>query len=495
MRKKLFSLILALLLLFSLSAAAFAGAETAVLSSQNLSVNGEDWSEVEKYNIDGKNYFKLRDLAALLGGTEARFAVGYDAASNTVSITRGGEYEYIGTELVFVKDNSKTAVTSAQTITVDGKTISGLTVYNIGGSNFFQLRELGDLLGFAVDYDDATRTMLVESPYLPFEIYVIAKETYSRNGTNGTTAYEYDSHGRQTRTITTEGGSVYVDETAYNADGLVISEKSYINGSLSEATTYEYDSCGNLTRNDYKHLSSGYSTHYSAAYWADGKLNWTEYSDSDGFWIREEYTYDAKGDLVKQFSDFGESNATTTYTLDSESRVLNAKTVFSDGFWSNYSYTYSGDMVTREVLTTSTGYGSTVDSRYDAYGNKTYQKYSDTDGYEQIDTYDYTAEGWLKKCVIKYGGIVETTEYTYNEIGQTLTTKIYDTAGNSSQTTCKYDGYYNIIEENYVNSDGNSYTSTYTYDANGNMTSSVVTGSDGSVERYTYEWTLFTINP
>ena len=80
MKRRILTLLLALALVFSLAPAAFAGAETAQLSNQKLSFNGMDFSEVEKYNIDGSNYFKLRDVAALLDGTVAQFNVGYDNA-------------------------------------------------------------------------------------------------------------------------------------------------------------------------------------------------------------------------------------------------------------------------------------------------------------------------------------------------------------------------------------------------------------------------------
>lgn len=75
MKKRFLSLLLALALALSLATAAFAGAETAQLSSQKLRFNGADRSDVEKYNIDGSNFFKLRDLAALLDGTAAQFDV------------------------------------------------------------------------------------------------------------------------------------------------------------------------------------------------------------------------------------------------------------------------------------------------------------------------------------------------------------------------------------------------------------------------------------
>lgn len=473
MKKRLISLILALMLMFALSAVAFAGAETAVLSSQKLAVNGVDWSEVEKYNIDGKNYFKLRDIAALLDDTEAHFAVGYDAASNTVSITKGGVYEYIGTELEFTKDNSSTAVTSAQTITVDGRTVSNLTVYNIGGSNFFQLRELGDLLGFYVDYDTETRTMLVESPYLPYNMYVMTRETYNTTATSGTIVYEYNSKGLET------------------------SEKNYINGSLSEVTTYEYDRYGNETRYDYEHVSSNFSTHFSAAYRVDGQPIWRESSDSDGLWEHTDFTYDAAGNLIKEVIDYGSSVTTTTYTRDSAGRLMKERTVYSYGGWCETNCTYSGDYVTSTILTTSEGYSHNMTYRYDANGNATYIKAVDSDGYESTTTYAYNAYGQVTKQVdtqknLWGEGSTITTEYTYNDIGQELSVKTTDNVGGYSLITYKYDSNYNLIEAKYTGLN-DTMTYTYTYDENYNMISSVFTGADGIRESRTYEWKLITV--
>ena len=159
--KKLLSLVLVLVLCLALCvpAAAF----SAQLSAQNLSVNGRV-VECEKYNIDGSNYFKLRDLAMLLNGTGSQFDVGWDSVNGVVSITRNHAYTTPnGHELETGADNSATAQVSAQTILIDGVLQSDLTVYNIGGSNFFKLRELGDKLGFTVDYDQAANTAVIIS--------------------------------------------------------------------------------------------------------------------------------------------------------------------------------------------------------------------------------------------------------------------------------------------------------------------------------------------
>ena len=157
----LLALLLSLVLIIGLLPAPTLAADVA-LSPQKLTVDGRS-VDCEKYNIGGRNYFKLRDLAYLLNGTGSQFGVGYDEATSTVSIATGAPYTPNGTELAAGKDNSATARSSSQTILINGVKRSDLTVYNIGGSNFFQLRELGTALGFEVDYDAATDTAIVLS--------------------------------------------------------------------------------------------------------------------------------------------------------------------------------------------------------------------------------------------------------------------------------------------------------------------------------------------
>ncbi len=136
-----------------------AGPPKVVLSPQRIMVNGVE-ATVEAYNIGGTNFFKLRDLAALLAGTPAQFNVDYDASRNAVVATKGAAYPgAVGTDF---KDNSASAQPSPQTVFVDGAPVA-LTAYNIGGSNFFGLRELAAVFGYTVDYDAKTNTAIIES--------------------------------------------------------------------------------------------------------------------------------------------------------------------------------------------------------------------------------------------------------------------------------------------------------------------------------------------
>ena len=166
--KKLLTLVLAACLLLA-ALPLGASAYDAVLSPQKLLVNGKP-IECEKYNIDGSNYFKLRDIACLLNGTVAQFAVSYDAEANAVVIAPGLPYEPLGGELIIGADNSASTVPSPQAVWVADASVGDyMTIYNIGGSNFFRLRDLGMLLGFVVDYDAGTDTALVTSPPLKEE--------------------------------------------------------------------------------------------------------------------------------------------------------------------------------------------------------------------------------------------------------------------------------------------------------------------------------------
>lgn len=158
--KKLLPIILTLLLVCV--AVPYASAANVAVSPQNLSVDGVD-ADCDKYNIDGSNYFKLRDLAQLLSKTDSRFSISFDEQSNAVAVVSGKEYIPVGGELARGQDQSKTAVVSKQSVLIDGKAVDGLSIYNIGGNNYFKLRDLGNALGFTVDYDADSNTAIVLS--------------------------------------------------------------------------------------------------------------------------------------------------------------------------------------------------------------------------------------------------------------------------------------------------------------------------------------------
>ena len=159
------SALLAVALLLTLLAP-MAGAADVRLSSHTLKVNGQT-VPCGAYNIDGSNYFRLRDLAMLLTDTGSRFSVDYDTERDAVVIRRGAEYAPIGGELAPAPEQPEEVWRSVQPVVIDGVEHSELGAWNIDGSNYFRLRDLGDALGFRVDYDDVTRTVYLRTRFDP----------------------------------------------------------------------------------------------------------------------------------------------------------------------------------------------------------------------------------------------------------------------------------------------------------------------------------------
>ena len=131
------------------------------LSTQNLTVDGRIFF-AEGYNINGHNYYKLRDVAMMLNGTSSQFSVGYDYSTNAVTVTTGQPYTPAGGELIFDWDKSATCAIASNPMYINGSPVTPWA-YSLGGYTFLQLQEMGYLLGFNVDYDEASRTIIVTS--------------------------------------------------------------------------------------------------------------------------------------------------------------------------------------------------------------------------------------------------------------------------------------------------------------------------------------------
>ncbi|HIX90302.1 MAG TPA: copper amine oxidase N-terminal domain-containing protein [Candidatus Agathobaculum pullicola] len=138
---------------------------TAVVSSHKVTVDGEPVS-LAAYEIGGNNYFKLRDLAQALSGTAAQFEVAWNGAAQRIDLTAGTAYTPVGGELAALPTGSKAAALTKASVYL-GDTALELTAYEIGGNNYFKLRDLGAALDFAVQWDGAAQTVAIDTdaPY------------------------------------------------------------------------------------------------------------------------------------------------------------------------------------------------------------------------------------------------------------------------------------------------------------------------------------------
>lgn len=137
-----------------------ADSKKANISNVNVKI-ADSSKELSVYNIEGNNYFMLRDVAMLLKGTEKEFSIDFLSDENKIVTKINSQYVPSGSEL---KTDGKMATANATKATV-GFVHNDLDVqdlisgYNINGSNYYKLRDLGDVFDFNVAWNESTKTI------------------------------------------------------------------------------------------------------------------------------------------------------------------------------------------------------------------------------------------------------------------------------------------------------------------------------------------------
>ena len=162
MNRRILSLALALVI--ALTVYTPATATTTVTASPTAStVLVNDLRTVfEAYNINGNNYFKLRDLALALNDTGKQFEIGWDGATNAITLTSGQTYTANGNEVSGKSTSEKTAIPTTAKVFLDGKEVR-FTAYNIDDSNYFKLRDVGQAFNFGVDWDGTRNAIVIDT--------------------------------------------------------------------------------------------------------------------------------------------------------------------------------------------------------------------------------------------------------------------------------------------------------------------------------------------
>lgn len=116
----------------------------------------------ESYNIADNNYFKLRDIAAILSGTGKQFEITWDDATHQIELIQGMQYTRVGGELIAPDTGVQICQISTPKLKMNQLNIS-LTTYLIHDNNFVKLRDLGELLDFGVEWDSVNQQVLIHS--------------------------------------------------------------------------------------------------------------------------------------------------------------------------------------------------------------------------------------------------------------------------------------------------------------------------------------------
>ena len=164
--KKLLVLLITMSVVVLTGTVVFAEGTPTTHVSNPIDVNGTP-ADIKGYNIGGHNYFKLRDLAQSLTGTEAHFQVVWDEENRRVVLTPDMDYAPDGTEdLERLPDPDPKAVKTTSEIWFGEETVE-LDAYVVDGYNYVKLRDIASLVDFAVNYYHETHSVsfLTDKPY------------------------------------------------------------------------------------------------------------------------------------------------------------------------------------------------------------------------------------------------------------------------------------------------------------------------------------------
>jgi len=130
-------------------------------SSANMILDGKT-VPLSAYLINDSHYFKLRDIAYLLSGTGMQFQVTWSRVDNTINLTSGVPYTADGSEMKLPFEGARPFMPTPSTVYYNGVEYE-FEAYMIDNYNYFKLRELGNLIGFEVDWVGETRTVIINT--------------------------------------------------------------------------------------------------------------------------------------------------------------------------------------------------------------------------------------------------------------------------------------------------------------------------------------------
>lgn len=162
--KKIAALFISVSFVFGIFQTAQAQVSVVVAKPTNsvIYVDGAEKS-FTAYNISGNNYFKLRDLAYVVNGSEKEFNVVWQPESNSINLVSGQAYQPAGGEMYIPeKKEDKAAKLTSDKILVNGQPVD-FSVYNIDGSNYFKLRDVLETFNIGVTWNQVSNAIEIDT--------------------------------------------------------------------------------------------------------------------------------------------------------------------------------------------------------------------------------------------------------------------------------------------------------------------------------------------
>lgn len=203
------------------------------------------------------------------------------------------------------------------------------------------------------------------------------------------------------------------------------------------------------------------------------------------------YTYDSKGNLMRQVVTYNETLLAYDYTYDNNNRLIKAESSVEGIVRAVHGYAYDENgLLIRESYTEDDVVHYDYENSYDAKGNRIKSEFKALEG-DYVYIYAYDDDGNL---VNESGSVPDgywyNVDYTYNSDGE-LTQEVASENGELHHTIdYTYDNAGNCIKEETNYFDGKKMVLTREYDAHGNVTKEVVTDTDGMMKSLDCQYVL-----
>lgn len=133
---------------------AFASATKVLVDSKEVSFDA--------YIINDFTYFKLRDVAMALNGTQKQFDTLWNETEKAINVVTNTAYTVVGGELQKGDAKNKTALFSNGKLYFNGVE-KALLAYNIDGNTYFKLRDLAKEIDFGVAWNEQSQSIAIQS--------------------------------------------------------------------------------------------------------------------------------------------------------------------------------------------------------------------------------------------------------------------------------------------------------------------------------------------
>ena len=167
MKKKVLPLVLTAAMALCAVPAIADDAVEVISTTQAVTVNGEK-VDFEGFNIEGFNYFKLEDVAAAVDKNVTfdgkTFTIEEAPAEETTAPTEATEEtpaEATAEETAKATEEAPAEEEAAVEEGTEETTDVEYSSIEVEGVEYFKLRDLADIIGFGVDYDAATSTVVI----------------------------------------------------------------------------------------------------------------------------------------------------------------------------------------------------------------------------------------------------------------------------------------------------------------------------------------------